>query len=118
MVVCGGQMVAKKEKEYPLDSTLNKYGLTRTDFKMMLQAQGSICPICEKVPTSGKWHIDHEHVKNWKKMPAEKRKLYVRGILCFFCNRFYMAKAMTKTKARNIVTYLEDYEDRQRRAIR
>jgi len=100
-------------KEFPTQTTLNKFGLTRLDFRMQLEAQGGTCAVCKKIPTTGRWYIDHEHVKNWKKLPPEKRKLYVRGILCYFCNRFYMAKAMTKEKAQNIIIYLEEYAIRQ-----
>jgi len=100
-------------KEYPTEDTLEKYGLSRLDFRMRLEAQGGTCAVCKKIPTTGRWYIDHEHVKNWKKLPPEKRKLYVRGILCYFCNRFYMAKAMTKEKAQNIIVYLEEYAIRQ-----
>lgn len=107
----------KMKKKYPTQNTLNKYGLTRPEFNIRLNLQGGTCAICKKIPTTGRWYIDHEHVKNWKNMPPEKRKLYVRGILCYFCNRFYMAKAMTKEKAENIIEYLEDYAIRQKRTI-
>ena len=111
-------MSSKKEKkEYPTDETLEKYGLSRLDFRMHLERQNRTCAICKKIPTTGRWYIDHEHVKNWKKLPPEKRKLYVRGILCYFCNRFYMAKAMTKEKAQNIIQYLDDYAVRQSNLI-
>ena len=108
----------KLTKEYPTDETLEKYGLSRLDFKMLLESQNGVCPVCEKVPTTGRWYIDHEHVKGWKKLPAEKRKLYVRGVLCYFCNRFYLAKAMTAVKANNIIKYLGDYAIRKNQAIR
>ncbi len=106
-----------KGKKYPTDETLEKYGLSRLDFKMLLESQNGICPVCEKVPSTGRWYIDHEHVKGWKNMPAEKRKLYVRGVLCYFCNRFYLAKAMTKVKAKNIIKYLDDYDIRKNQTI-
>lgn len=104
-------------KEYPTQATLNKYGLTREEMRRILERQGYICPICEKTPTTGRWVIDHEHVKGWKKMPSEKRKLYVRGVTCWFCNRNYLAKAMNKRKAKNIIEYLEAYALRQARTI-
>lgn len=50
---------------------------------------------------------DHKHVKGWKAMPPEKRKLYVRGILCWFCNHSYLGRSMTLERARNVVKYLE-----------
>ena len=79
-------------------------------YRMMYEAQGGICPICEKKPKNDNFRIDHEHVKGWKKMPPEKRKLYVRGLVCMFCNRYYLAKAINQSKARNIIRFLDNYE--------
>ena len=104
--------------KYPTEPTLKKYGLEQIDYRMMYEAQGGICPICEKKPKNDNFRIDHEHVKGWKKMPPEKRKLYVRGLVCMFCNRYYLAKAINQTKARNIVKFLDDYAIRQKRLIR
>lgn len=100
-------------KEYPRDETLQKYGLTRADFKMWLEKQNYVCPICEKAPSTGRWVVDHKHAKGWKDMPPEKRKTFVRGVTCWFCNRNYLAKAITPRKAENIKKYLESYELRQ-----
>jgi len=100
-------------KEYPTQATLNKYGLSREEFRTILSHQGGVCPICEKVPSTGRWVIDHQHVKNWKKLPPENRKKYVRGVTCWFCNRNYLAKAMNERKAQNIIIYLEEYAIRQ-----
>lgn len=103
--------------DYPSDATLKKYGLSKQDFAHILTDQDGVCPICGKVPNPSKktgkrrWVIDHMHVKGWKKMPPEKRKQYVRGITCWFCNRNYLAKAMTVDKAYNLAHYLEDFEE-------
>lgn len=102
---------------YPLDKTLEKYGLTRTDYLAYWKLTNGACPICEKVPTSGRLNIDHEHIKGWKNLPPEKRKLYVRGLVCFFCNRYYLAKSINVNKARNIIKFLEAYGIRQKRII-
>jgi len=106
---------------YPSPGTLNKYGLTLDDFKRILEKQGGVCPICNKVPNPSKrdgkirWVIDHYHVKGWKKMPPEKRKLYVRGICCWYCNRWYTAKGITIEKAQNIVMYLNRFAEQHER---
>jgi hypothetical protein len=96
----------------PTAGTLNKYGLTAEDFKRIVSEQGGVCPICEKTPSTGRWNIDHYHIKGWKKLPPEKRKLYVRGVVCWFCNRYYMSKAITPRKAENIRRYLDDFLSR------
>lgn len=101
------------KKEYPTQATLDKYGLSRVEVKSILESQGNKCPVCKNTPSSGIWHIDHVHAKGWKKMPPEKRKMFVRGLLCQFCNRFYLAKRMTVEKAKNIITYLEEFERRK-----
>lgn len=103
-----------KKKEYPTQRTLDKYGLTRLDVKAILERQNYQCPVCENTPSSGIWNVDHDHVRGWSKMPPEKRKLHVRGLLCQFCNRFYLARRMTVKKAKNIITYLEDFEQRRK----
>jgi hypothetical protein len=46
----------------------------------------------------------------WKKMPAEERKKYVRGLLCWFCNHYYVGRAITVEKASRVVLYLQNYE--------
>ncbi len=102
---------------YPREITLRKYGLTKEDYKEHWARSGGVCPICAKAPKNGRFNIDHEHVKGWSKMPPEKRKLYVRGLVCFFCNRYYLAKAININKAANIMDYLSNYELRQKRVI-
>ncbi len=102
----------KPTKEYPTDQTLEKYGLSRDEFKAILKSQDNTCPICEKTPSTGRWNIDHHHVKGWSKMPPEQRKLYVRGVVCWFCNRYYMSKAISIRKAENVAEYLRRYEKR------
>jgi len=101
------------KKEYPTDVTLKKYGLSRLEFKLILEGQNNVCPVCGKTPSTGRWNIDHLHRKGFKLMPPEKKRLLVRGVLCTFCNRFYLAKAMTIEKAKNIITYLEEFERRK-----
>lgn len=104
-------------KEYPTQQTLDKYGLSRSEFKTIIKAQGGTCPICEKIPSTGRWVIDHQHVKGWKNLPPDERKKFVRGVTCWFCNRNYLAKAITPRKAENIKRYLETYAIRQKRIV-
>lgn len=94
----------------PTKITLNKYGLSVTEWEAILEAQGGRCAICKKVPSTGRFVTDHEHVRGWKAMPPEKRKLYVRGITCWWCNETLLARGVTVEKARNLVDYLHRYE--------
>lgn len=78
----------------------------------MNTAQGGVCFVCHQLPKSGRLHIDHEHVKKWKKLPPDQRKRYVRGLLCFRCNVSFVGRGVTVERARNVVSYLENYTDR------
>jgi hypothetical protein len=98
--------------QYPIPATLRKYGLTLDEWVTILALQGNVCPICGKVPSSGRFVIDHEHKRNYKKLSLEQRKKAVRGITCFYCNRYYLSKGITIKKAQNIVQYLQDYQSR------
>ena len=101
------------KKDCPLDATLAKYGLSRPEFKAILERQGNICPICFHIPKTGRWVIDHKHVSGYKKLSPEKRKELVRGITCWYCNRWHLAKGMSIEKADNIIAYLEEFERRK-----
>lgn len=74
--------------------------------------QGGLCYVCHQLPKSGRLHIDHEHVKKWKKLPPDQRKRYVRGLLCFRCNTSFVGRGVTVDRARNVVSYLENYTSR------
>jgi len=69
-----------------------------------------------EIPLNGvyTWYEISAPVEGWANMPPEKRKIYVRGLVCFFCNRYYLAKAINQDKARNIVRYLDNYALRQK----
>jgi hypothetical protein len=56
----------------PSKATLKKYGLSEDEWQKILTRQNGVCAVCEKVPTTGRLCIDHEHVKGWKKLPPEK----------------------------------------------
>ena len=102
-------MIKKTPAGIPTLATLNKYGLTREMFMDITARQHGVCPICEKHP-NGHWCIDHEHVKGWKKLLWKERSQYVRGVVCWFCNHYYLGKAITVTKAQNVVNYLQVYQ--------
>ena len=97
----------------PTPQTLKKYGLTQDDFDKILARQGGICPVCEKVPSTGRWVIDHEHLRGWKALPPEERKKYVRGILCWYDNNKILTKGVSIKRLRNAADYLDRYEERK-----
>jgi hypothetical protein len=96
-------------------AVLDKYGLTREEWQAMWDAQGKRCPICEKEPKTQsptEFMVDHKHVRKWKTMLPEERKKYVRGLVCQWCNRSYISKAITVEKAKNIIIYLQKFESK------
>lgn len=97
----------------PSESTLKKYGLSAEEWRAMADAQNDACYVCLKTPTTGRLCIDHEHVKGWKSLSPDKRKLFVRGLLCWVCNHYYLGRGITVDKARNVVSYLERYAVRR-----
>lgn len=101
----------------PTKATVKKYGMTVEEWWEILEAQGRVCSICKKEPTTGRLCVDHEHLPLWKKKPPQERKMAIRGILCWYCNSRLVGKGVTLEKARNIVKYLEDYEKRKLEAL-
>ena len=95
----------------PTEKTLEKYGITQEEWLGLLAAQGWICPICMK--DKNRWNTDHEHVAGWAKMPPERRKLYVRGVLCWRCNHRRVNSLMPAYEAVRIAEYLKAYERRR-----
>lgn len=97
---------------YPTDKTLKKYGLTKEDYALLYRTQEGTCAICGH-PFTGRINIDHEHVKGWKQMPDEKRRLYVRGLLCWTCNHLYVGRGATTERMYRAWLYLRSYDLRQ-----
>jgi len=94
----------------PSPATLKKYGLSLEEWQAILDRQGGVCFVCEQEPTKGRLCIDHFHVKKWKKMPPEQRKLYVRGLLCFRCNTTFVGRGINVRRAQRVADYLQNYE--------
>lgn len=96
----------------PTEMTLKKYGLTRLEYLEIVQRQGFVCPVC-KNKLEKQVNIDHLHVPNWKKFPAHIRKLYVRGVTDWWCNKSYLGKGITVDRAYNMTIYLQEFELRK-----
>lgn len=90
--------------------TLNKYGLSAAEWQAMHDVQGGACAICRITPTTGLLCVDHRHARGWKKLPPEKRKTYVRGLLCWTCNLMLVGRGVTLAKLRAAIAYLEAHQ--------
>lgn len=96
--------------------TTAKYGLTVTEWLQLLEAQGWACAVCRR-GKGVQLVTDHEHVPGWKGMPAEKRKVYVRGILCAHCNYQVVHSRLSAQEAERIFKYLTRYEVRRAKGL-
>lgn len=93
----------------PSKATLRKYGLDAQAWLAILEAQGWVCAICKRVPKNGQYRTDHFHAKGWKKMKPENRRKYVRGLTCWWCNKTYLGRGITESRAMNVVLYLRAF---------
>lgn len=96
----------------PSKQTLSRYGLSMEEWQVYADEQKHACFICEKEPKKGRLCIDHYHVKGWKKMPPERRKLYVRALLCFMCNTQVLGRCVTIEKLKRATMLLERFKER------
>ena len=96
----------------PRPATLKKYGLTQEDWIRIYESQNGCCPVCGN-PLTGRTNIDHFHARQWSKKSDADRKKFVRGILCFFCNKYYLGRGVTIERLRNAIAYLERFEKRK-----
>ena len=110
------RVLVRCDVRVPSPATLKKYGLTVGEWMTLYNRYGGRCHICkrEQSPEAKRaFHTDHEHISGWSKMPPDERKKFVRGILCFTCNKFRMTKGTTLETARGMVEYLEEYESKR-----
>ena len=89
----------------PANSVLKrKYGITFDDYLSMLGKQGHSCAICKapfKKPDGTLRRICVDHCHSCKK---------VRGLLCYQCNRYVVAKN-NQSSAWHLKEYLLETED-------
>ena len=91
------------------DSYLKRtYGLSEEDYTTLFIDQGGVCFICGSPPKTRSLHVDHVHVKGFKKLPPEKKRTYVRGLLCFQCNKFIVGR-VNYEKAQRLIKYLQRF---------
>ena len=99
--------------QVPTPATLKKYGLSEAEWCLLLADQDGGCGACGKVPSTGRLYIDHEHLRGWSKMKPEERTKYVRGLLCYMCNKFRLARGATVENLLGAAHYLERYQARK-----
>ena len=58
-----------------------KYDMTPDDWERLFELQGGMCAVCDKPFGDRRPHVDHDHHSG-----------RVRGLLCFYCNHYLVAK--------------------------
>lgn len=95
----------------PLSRTLKIYGIDELIWLRLIASQDWKCAVCNK--SKATWNTDHEHVPGWKKLPPEERARYVRGILCWHCNRHVVNSNLSAADGHRLAAYLDRYEARR-----
>ncbi len=93
----------------PSPATLRKYGLDAQSWLAILESQNWVCAICKRVPKTGRFVTDHAHVPKWKKMKPEKRRAYVRGLTCWWCNKTFLGRGISEARAVSVALYLRAF---------
>ena len=85
-----------------------KYGITEETYFAMAKHGDGKCWICKRPPKPGKaLNVDHQHLNKLETKITKFGK--VRGLLCFFCNKYLIGrrKAEHAYMFRNAADYLE-----------
>lgn len=103
------------ELRLPTQQTLDKYGLELAEWIAFIAVVDGqyVCFICGLPPKTGRFVVDHEHVRGWAAMPAARRKRYVRGVICTTCNHYILTRYGTPDRFRQAALYLERYAERK-----
>lgn len=97
----------------PSDVTLKKYGMKLGDWLDIYNRQNGACGICHTPFKLGhRINVDHEHVKGWKTMAPSERRQYVRGLLCYQCNKFTVMRGINAMRLWDAWLYMRAYEVR------
>ena len=95
----------------PSKYTLKKYGLSIQDWENLLISQNYCCPICERhFDETVHPVVDHFHISGYRKFPPEKKRKYIRGLLCIYDNLRVVSKSLTTKKAYNSWKYLKKFD--------
>lgn len=97
----------------------SKYGITEAIYFAMVKHGSDVCWICSRPPKPGKaLNVDHQHLTKADKKAGIKFGK-VRGLLCWFCNRYVIGRSKTADAERYRVAadYLESDKDWKLHAV-
>ncbi len=90
---------------------VRKYGITAVEYGAILKAQNGVCYICQKPPKEGgnRLAVDHLHSKGENKRNPIEKRIMVRGLLCWPCNKGLAVYKDDITRFKRAVSYLEQW---------
>jgi hypothetical protein len=102
----------------PTSATLKRHGLTPEQWQEMLDRQGGQCSLCPPghLPPSNMLNIDHQHVRGYDQMPPERKRVYHRGLVCYWHNKNFLGRGASVDLFVRAAEYLRAYEERKRAA--
>jgi len=92
-----------KAKDKRLKST---YGISLEEYQAQAKRQNYKCYICQKIKPLV---VDHIHVKDYKKLPLEEKRKYVRLLLCTYCNKWIVGLIDRSLEGRKLLEKLCEY---------
>ena len=96
---CGNRKTPEKQRGY---SIKHKYGISLDEWNAILDRQGGVCAVCERV--AKRWATDHDH----SCCPGERTcGECVRSILCSQCNTALGLLGESVERALALVAYME-----------
>jgi hypothetical protein len=116
----GWNKYSEKEKRI-----YNNYGLTKYEYRLWrannltLESPESnefslICNICNSSGGALGLMIDHVHMPKFNKLQAQDKIKYIRGALCFRCNKYLVGMVDKYKNSRdvlnNLIVYFEKYK--------
>jgi hypothetical protein len=85
------------KKEIQKDKRLRAiYGI---DLKWFKERSKNGCEVCGR--KEGRLCVDHIHVKGFKKLSVEDKRMFIRGVACFMCNTGFKSFEKTVSGERN-----------------
>lgn len=101
----------ERDIKVPTKRTLTIYGLTDRDWLSLFHKQDWKCGVCGT--EKAHWNTDHQHVPGFKRMAPRTRATFVRGILCWKCNKSNAPSNISGKHAQALADYIREYEHRR-----
>lgn len=90
---------------------LKTYGITLDEYNQKLKEQGGVCAICKLPPKNRSLCVDHLHEKDKKGKQVRGNKEAVRGLVCYFCNKYVIGALERRNQVHmvDLIVNLREY---------